>query len=279
MVTKIERGFEIPVLDHGKVALIDYMGDDKAIADAARISYMKQSDGEASDTRLIRYLMRKRHTSPSEMVTVKMYAAMPIFVMRQWVRHRTASYNEISGRYTQMPEVFYVPEKSRMCYQSKSNKQMSGDRMPEHMAEEACRIIEEASTASYSAYQTLLYMGLSRELARTVLPLNAYTHIYVTVNLHNLFHFLKLRDDPHAQEEIREYARAITVILKGLFPVSCQAYEDYVKNAVTLSAEEVRAVRELLRSFPDQVTDRIVEASGLQGSEAKDFLAKLGRML
>lgn len=215
----------IKVLDHGFVRLVDSMGSDLSVVRAARVSYNAEPRFDGSDEKLIRYLYRNNHTSPFESVSFTFEIKCPIFVARQWHRHRTWSYNEVSARYTELPEEFYVPELEQITGQSTSNKQMRTD----EIHPEAARFREQIAyfnRASFAAYRDMLAKGAPRELARSVLPLGTYTRYFGTVDLHNLFHFLKLRIHSHAQYEIRVYAEAILQLIKPIVPVSVAAFEE-----------------------------------------------------
>lgn len=220
----------IPVLDHGSVRLVDIMGDDDAIVQAARTSYGKGTKTVSEDAKLVDYLVRNRHTSPLEMVEFKFHCVMPMFVARQWVRHRTASINEYSARYSEVKDVFYVPHSSRVLGQGKANKQGSEGDLPlgakVTFIEDVTRISKEA----YEAYKLALESGVARETARILLPVNFYTEWYWKIDLHNLLHFLKLRLDKHAQYEIRVYAEAIARIVQAHCPV---AWESFSRHFLT----------------------------------------------
>lgn len=243
---------KIEVLDYGYVVLRDFMGDDREVADAARISYDAQERPVSDDEKLIRYLMRYRHTSPFEMCELKFELKMPIFVARQWVRHRTASMNEVSARYTKLPEEMFVPHPLALAKQSTLNKQGRG---PEHDYSPAAtsvmrKDIKTINRNAYAAYTDMIEeYDLARELARGVLPLNTYTKFVWKVDLHNLFHFLKLRTDPHAQKEIRAYADIIETFVATHFPICHQAWVDYSKEAVVLSRMEYKLVHDLLHFY------------------------------
>lgn len=257
---------EIKCLE-GFVRLVDFFGTDSSIVQAARVSYGKGTKKKSEDRGLIRYLISKRHTSPLEMVDFKFHCKMPIFVARQWVRHRTASLNEYSGRFSEMPNECYVPELERLQSQSTNNKQGSSG----EQVEEATWIqgtMGEEQKQSFSNYDDYLASGLSRELARINLPLSTYTQWYWKMDLHNLFHFLKLRLDSHAQYEIRVYAEAIFELIKPIVPTSCEAFEDYILNAVTFSRQEM----EIIRTFPCKSET----LDSLSKREKAEFLDKLG---
>lgn len=226
---------EIKVLDHGFVRLIDHLGDDLSVVRAARVSYnaeWRTGEDKGSDRRLINYLWRNKHTSPFEAVAFTFEIKAPIFVFRQWHRHRTWSYNEVSARYTELPEEFYVPEIKHIGVQSKDNKQARDISNQEitHDAqlekERELDILTYHMNGCFSTYRTLLKAGWPRELARSVLPLGTYSHMFATVNLLNLFKFIKLRDHSHAQFEIGEYARALKELIKPIVPVCVEAFDD-----------------------------------------------------
>lgn len=220
----MKKGHTIKVLDHGFVRYIDHMGDDQRIVESARISYKSPSKGPEQDKKLLNYLYRNRHTSPFEMVKVTLNIKMPIFVMRQYARHRMQNLNEVSARYTELPNEFYVPETWRK--QDKKNKQGSvATKKLQH--KNLSMELEAHCTDAYEFYEDLISRGIARELARMVLPINIYTEIYATWDLKNLLHFITLRDDSHAQWEIQEYGKAIKKILKELFPWTMEAYENY----------------------------------------------------
>lgn len=229
----MEKGKEIKVLDHGFVRYIDHMGTDQRIVEAARISYKSPSKGEEADKKLLRYLYKNSHSSPFEMVKVTLNIKMPIFVMRQYVRHRMQNLNEVSARYTQLPNEFYIPKNWRK--QDKKNKQGSfedGDWNPivfrgrMYDNPKATEALENFCSLSYELYEDMLNAGIAREMARMVLPLNIYTEIYACWDMKNLLHFISLRDDSHAQAEIQEYGRAIKEICRELFPWTIEVYEE-----------------------------------------------------
>jgi thymidylate synthase (FAD) len=235
----------VPVLDHGFVRVVDYMGNDDAIVQAARVSYGAGTKRLSDDRGLINYLMRMRHTSPFEMCEIKLHCKMPLFVARQWIRHRTASVNEYSGRYSEMDSDFYVPENFKG--QDPTNRQGSGDNVEDRVNQKMWIETSNASKAMWVFYQDLLKQGASRELARMVLPVNFYTQWYWKIDLHNLLHFLSLRVDPHAQYEIRVYADAILDIVKQWVPLTHAAFLDYRLEGASLSAKGLEVVRRRLR--------------------------------
>ncbi len=259
---------EIKVLDKGFVRLVDYMGGDERIVQAARVSYGSGTKTYRQDRGLIHYLIRNWHTSPFEQVILTFHTKMPIFVARQWVRHRTARLNEISGRYSVMKDDFYVPEPQHVSFQSESNKQGRGDTIP---LDEAMKIIEQMETeqrAAYASYEGMLEKGIARELARASLPISLYTEWYWQIDLHNLFHFLRLRLDPHAQYEIRVFAEAMATCAKAVAPLAYEAFEEHVMGAVTFSKAEAQALTRLMAG----------QDSGLEGRAASMFEEKLKRL-
>jgi thymidylate synthase (FAD) len=243
-------GEPIPVLDHGFVRVVDYMGDDAAIVQAARVSYGAGTRTARDDAGLIRYLMRHWHSTPFEMCEIKLHVKLPVFVARQWIRHRTASVNEYSARYSILDREFYIPEPAHLAAQSRVNNQGRGDVLE---GEEAARVLatlrRDAETA-YDHYEAMLstegQQGLARELARMNLPANVYTQWYWKIDLHNLFHFLRLRADPHAQYEIRAYAEALCDVARDWVPAAWDAFEDYRLNAVQFSGKGMQALRRML---------------------------------
>ncbi|MCL4543865.1 MAG: FAD-dependent thymidylate synthase [Chloroflexi bacterium] len=269
------RGRELPVHDHGFVRLVDYMGDDAAIVAAARVSYGAGTKSIRSNRGLIRYLMRHRHTTPFEMVELKFHVKAPIFVERQWFRHRTASINSISQRYSEMREEFFVPAPDAIRPQSPRNRQGRADEpMSREDAETAIRDWSAANAQTYALYHQHLVAGMSRELARINLPLSLYTEWYWKINLHNCFHFLSLRLDQHAQQEIRDYAQVIERIARAIAPVAYEAFEDYVLGAATFSRIELALLRKLVRGDP------VTEADLDHGETWRtEFEAKLGMLL
>lgn len=236
------------VLDHGFVRLIDYMGDETSITRAARVSYGKGTKTAREDKALIRYLMRQRHSSPLEMCEIVLHLKMPIFVARQWIRHRTASLNEYSGRYSEMPCEFYLPNELKK--QSSVNKQGSGESLDAQLSGSLAQDLESSYIVATETYHDCLQNDVSRELSRIVLPLSTYTEMYWKMDLHNLLHFLKLRLDSHAQYEIRVFAEAIAEIVKVWVPVVWEAFEDFTLNAHTFSASEMTTLRNLLSAIP-----------------------------
>mgnify|MGYP003868632721 CR=1 FL=1 len=255
MTLRSEINFEndsnyTPILDHGFVGLVDSMGSDSAVVQAARVSYGAGTKQVNDDRNLIRYLMRHKHTTPFEMCEVKFHLKMPIFVMRQLVRHRTASINEYSARYSVMTDEFYIPELEQIQKQSTTNKQ--GREESEWFfndKREVQHAFQRSFHNAYKEYTSLLGKednGLARELARSVLPVGGYTELYWKANLKNFLHMIKLRSDPHAQWEIQELANAMYNLVKDKFPQVCEAFEDYEQNAVTASRMEVDLLQALI---------------------------------
>jgi thymidylate synthase (FAD) len=238
----MDKGFEIKVLDHGFVRYIDHMGSDQRIVEAARISYKSPSKGDEQDKKLLHYLWKNKHTSPFEMVKLTLNIKMPIFVMRQYVRHRMQNLNEVSARYTELPNEFYIPKSWRK--QDTKNKQGSLEEEnwnPDVLAlaqvdyqsggikmrQDAAFATRDLCELAYALYQRMLDVGIAREMARMILPINIYTEIYTCWDIKNLLHFITLRDDSHAQAEIQEYGKAVKTICQELFPWTMEAYEKY----------------------------------------------------
>ena len=274
----------IPVLDHGFIRVIDYMGDDSAIVQAARVSYGKGTKKVQQDEGLIRYLMRHRHTTPFEMCEIKFHVKLPVFVARQWIRHRTANVNEYSARYSVLDREFYIPAPEQLAAQSAANRQGRGDVLEGETAARVLEILKEDSARCYENYEEMLNVredgtviqegkdGLARELARMNLPLNIYTQWYWKVDLHNFMHFLSLRADHHAQYEIRVYADAMLDVLDRWVPLAAKAFRDYRMGGVHLSAAGLAIVKRLLAS--EDVTQ---ETSGLSAREWRELMESLGR--
>ncbi len=268
------RGTEVTVLDHGFVRLVDFMGGDDDIVAAARVSYGKGTKKTRQDRGLIRYLMRHHHTTPFEMVEFKFHVKLPIFVARQWIRHRTANVNEYSGRYSVMEDKFYVPPPEQVTGQSKSNRQGRDEtELEPQTREDFLNFLKESNEQLYAQYQKALEGGVARELARINLPLSLYTEWYWKIDLHNLFHFLRLRLDEHAQWEIQQYAQAMAQMVKQVVPVAWEAFEDYQLNSQVFSAIELKAIFDQMSEFTPDV-DTLV-AAGLSKGEAREFIAKL----
>ncbi len=259
------------VLDHGFVRVVDYMGDDAAICQAARVSYGKGTNSVQNDEGLIRYLMRHWHSTPFEMCEVKLHVKLPVFVARQWIRHRTANVNEYSARYSILDREFYIPAPEHVNAQSVVNNQGRGEVLSPEDSARVLELLRADSTRCYDSYEEMIDedgLGLARELARMNLPANIYTQWYWKVDLHNLFHFLRLRADPHAQYEIRVYADAICEIVKDWVPAAYRAFEDYRLGAVSLSAQMVECVRRMVSG--EEVTK---ENSGMTAREWREFEA------
>ncbi len=255
-----------PVLDKGFVRLVDYMGSDQRIVQAARVSYGDGTKSVRQDAGLIDYLLRNEHTSPFEQVVFTFHAKMPIFVARQWIRHRTARLNEISGRYSVMSDEFYVPAPEDVSEQSLDNKQGRKSEAMEPAKAEAIRLAMEAvHDAAYTDYTRLLEEGTARELARVVLPLSLYTEWYWQIDLHNLFHFLKLRMDPHAQKEIRDYAVVLKDLASKVCPMAFESYDRHLAGGVKFSNDELAALQKMLDG----------QEHGLTGKAAERFETKL----
>ena len=256
MSTEFPEG-AIPCLDKGFVRLVDSMGGDDAIVQAARVSYGKGTRKVTQDRGLIRYLMRHRHTTPFEMVEFKFHCKMPIFVARQWVRHRTANINEYSLRYSEARDDFYIPDKDDIHFQSKVNRQGRDlTDVPDELKEKVIRYFEEMSERSFSLYQELNEAGIARELARAILPVNIYTEWYWKNDLHNTLHFLHLRMDSHAQYEIRVYANAMAKFVEEIAPIAFEAFMDYVVNGMRFTGTE-RSI--FTRNLPQRILDEVHE--------------------
>ncbi|MEJ0016799.1 MAG: FAD-dependent thymidylate synthase [Acetobacteraceae bacterium] len=272
-----------PVLDHGFVRVIDYMGDDAAIVQAARVSYGRGTRRVSEDAGLIRYLMRHRHSTPFEMCEIKYHVKLPIFVARQWIRHRTANVNEYSARYSILDREFYLPSPEHLAAQSPVNRQGRGDVLTGDAAAQVLDLLREDATRCYDHYAEMLNedaagqpldasrQGLARELARMNLTLNTYTQWYWKIDLYNLLHFLSLRADAHAQYEIRVYADRMLDTVAAWVPVAHQAFLDYRLGAVTLSSQMLAVVRRMLAGEDVQQAE-----SGLSRREWTELTAALG---
>ncbi len=272
----------MPVLDHGFVRVIDYMGDDAAVVQAARVSYGRGTRRVSEDRGLIRYLMRHRHTTPFEMCEIKYHVKLPIFVARQWIRHRTANVNEYSARYSILDKEFYIPAPDQLATQSATNRQGRGAVLEGDEAARVIAMLRDDSEQTYAHYEDMLNEdsegnrpdpsrdGLARELARMNLTLNTYTQWYWKIDLHNLLHFLSLRADAHAQYEIRVYADAMLETLRRWVPITCEAFEDYRMGGLQLSARGLEIVRRMIDGKqPDQ------KGSGLSPREWRELMAVL----
>ena len=272
----------LPVLDQGFVRVIDYMGDDGAIVQAARVSYGRGTRQVSDDRGLINYLMRMRHTSPFEMCELKLHVKLPIFVARQWIRHRTASVNEYSARYSVMQDEFYQPAADQLAVQSTGNRQGRGAVLEGAEALAVQHMLARNAESAYERYLGLLNLdeagqpidpdraGLARELARIVLPLHTYTEWYWKIDLHNLLHFIMLRADPHAQYEIRAYAEVLLDVVRRWLPLTHAAFVDYRLEGRALSAKALAVVRRLLKGEPVEQAD-----SGLSAREWRELMALL----
>jgi thymidylate synthase (FAD) len=273
-----------PVLDHGFIRVIDYMGDDEAIVQAARVSYGRGTRRTSEDQGLINYLMRHRHTTPFEMCEIKYHVKLPIFVARQWIRHRMANVNEYSGRYSVLDNEFYIPEPEHLAAQATTNRQGRGTILEGAAAQHVLDLLREDAERAYRGYAELLNEeaagtpidpgrpGLARELARMNLSLNFYTQWYWKTDLHNLMHFLSLRADLHAQYEIRAYAEAMLGTLARWVPMTHAAFLEYRMNAALVSATALAVIRRMLAG-----EDVAPEASGLSRREWRELMAVLGR--
>jgi thymidylate synthase (FAD) len=273
------------VLDHGFVRVVDYMGDDAAIVQAARVSYGKGTKSARNDRGLIRYLMRHRHTTPFEMCELKLHVKLPIFVARQWIRHRTANVNEYSARYSILDKEFYLPAPEHLAVQSSTNRQGRGETLTAEQSAHVLHLLRRDAAQAYDTYAELINDDgegapvdeqapqVARELARMNLSLNYYTQWYWKIDLHNLLHFLSLRADPHAQYEIRVYAEVIGELVKAWVPYAFEAYSDYRIGAKLFSRAEVDVIKALIAGGDP---DELLPATGLSLRERKAFREVLG---
>lgn len=278
----------IPLLNAGFVGLVDHMGDDSSIVQAARVSYGKGTKKVSEDRGLIRYLVRHLHTTPLEMVEFKFHAKIPLFVARQWIRHRTASVNEYSGRYSEMSEDMFTPSLETIKPQSSSNKQGRDGDFDEYDKAQIKYRIDENNARDQEEYHFLLKTALAKEIARGVLSVNNYTEWYWKIDLHNLFHFLKLRMDKHAQYEVRVFAEAMYELIKPIVPIACEAFEDYifdVKNGnyqnYKISKFELDALKDIIAHTIDQGADftqlyQELKEKGMSQREIDEFNIKFG---
>ena len=277
----------VQVLDHGFVRVVDYMGDDGAVVQAARVSYGRGTRRTSDDRGLIRYLMRNRHTTPFEMCEIKLHVKLPIFVARQWIRHRTANVNEYSARYSILDREFYIPDADVIRTQSRTNRQGRGEQLSPQEAARVQELLREDAERAYNHYEELLnespagesgddeQSGLARELARTNLSLNFYTQWYWKIDLHNLLHFLSLRADEHAQYEIRVYADAILErVVKAWVPLVYEAFCDYRMNSGNLSAGALSVVRSLVKGRRAEA-EELRKASGISAREWRELMETL----
>jgi thymidylate synthase (FAD) len=272
------------VLDRGFVRVVDYMGDDAAVVQAARVSYGRGTKSVRNDEGLIRYLLRHRHTTPFEMCEIKFHVKLPIFVARQWIRHRTANVNEYSARYSILDREFYTPAHEHLAAQSTMNRQGRGEVLEGEEAAEVLDWLKGDAEQAFGHYEAMLNetpdgqvvdpdrKGLARELARMTLPLSTYTQWYWKIDLHNLLHFLALRADPHAQYEIRAYADAMLQVVERWVPVTCKAFQDYAVGGAHLSAAGLAVVKRLLAGEDVQQ-----DGSGLSAREWRELMALLER--
>lgn len=276
----------VPVLDHGFVRVVDYMGDDAAIVQAARVSYGRGTRSVNTDRGLIRYLMRHRHTTPFEMCEIKLHIKLPIFVARQWIRHRTANVNEYSGRYSILDREFYVPAPEQLASQATSNRQGRGEVLTAEQSAQVLALLRRDAAQTYDTYEALINDAgdgtprdatapqVARELARMNLTLATYTQWYWKIDLHNLLHFLSLRIDAHAQYEIRVYAEAMAAIVQAWCPLAWESFDDYRLRGAVLSGAEVEILRAALGGT--DVAARVQAATALSAREKRELLDKLG---
>lgn len=279
------------VLDYGFVRLVDAMPSptdphsisaDDAIAQAARVSYGKGTKTVNENKGLINYLMKHRHTTPFEMVEMKFHCRMPMFVARQWIRHRTASVNEYSARYSEVPEIAYIPDTAKVLGQSKLNKQASDGELDEAVRREFVELLSNNSRESHNEYESFLRKGVSREIARTLLSVNFYTEWYWKIDLHNLFHFLSLRADSHAQYEIRVFAEKMLETCRSLAPLATEAFENHRMKSVTFSGDEIETIQKILTINPHDVLmrlDLIATENKWSERKKKEFAATLSKLL
>ena len=273
----------LPVLDHGFVRVVDYMGDDSSVVQSARVSYGKGTKKVSTDSGLIKYLMRHRHSTPFEMCEIKYHVKLPIFVARQWIRHRTANVNEYSARYSILDKEFYIPEKEHLAAQSKDNRQGRGDLINGKQADEILKILKEDAQKNYDDYEKMLNekydgsvidenkQGLARELARMNLTLNAYTQWYWKTDLLNLLNFLALRADSHAQYEIRAYADVMIDSLKKWVPITYEAFMDYRVGVTELSLKGKSVVKKMIKGEKCKFED-----AGLSKREWNELMESFG---
>jgi thymidylate synthase (FAD) len=265
----------IPCLDKGFVMLRDYMGGDEAIVQAARVSYGSGTKGVSTDKGLIAYLLRHRHTTPFEMVEFKFLVKLPIFVARQWIRHRTANVNEMSARYSVMEDEFYTPDESNVRFQSDVNKQGSSELdVPAELRTRVLDTLRAGAERAYGEYEDMVEADVARELARVHLPVSLYTQWYWKIDLHNLLHFLYLRMDEHAQYEIRVFAEAMARIVRDIVPWTWEAFEEYRLHGMELSRSEKEVLGQLLRGDEVVLPDSVIEGGRRRELESK--LRELG---
>ena len=267
-------GKEFKALDHGFIRVVDYMGNDNSIVDAARVSYGRGNKSVKDDESLIRYLMKHKHTTPFEMCEIKLHVKLPIFVARQWMRHRTASINEYSARYSILDNEYYLPEEENMLPQSNINKQGRGDFLENWEKQNGIALIKESSEKSFENYFEMLNLeenpnkkGISREIARITLPVNVYTQFYWKIDLHNFMHFIKLRVDKHAQLEIRKYAEILLEILKIWTPICYSAFVDYNLSAYSISKNGILLLVDILANNKKNLADYCLSKREIQEIE------------
>lgn len=266
-------GREYRVLDRGFVRLVDYLGGDARIVQAARVSYQEGTKTVREDGALIDYLVRHKHTSPLEQVVLTFHLKMPIFVARQWLRHRTARLNEVSGRYSVMQDEFYLPDDAQVRQQSTLNKQgRSDEEVPAELRAQTLNLLRAGQEHAYAGYQELLDDNVARELARINLPLSLYTEMYWQIDLHNLFHFLRLRLDAHAQYEIRSYGEVMAELARAVAPLAYRAFEEHILYAKTFSRSEMEV---LLGAVDKTRLEAALTASDLRKTRQREFLEKL----
>ncbi len=269
-------GSEYRVLDKGFVRLVDYLGGDARIVQSARVSYQGGTKTVREDAALIDYLVRHKHTSPLEQVVLTFHLKMPIFVARQWLRHRTARLNEISGRYSVMRDEFYLPEAAVVRRQSEVNKQgRSEEEVPAALQERTLELLKAGQADAYRGYQELLGEDVARELARINLPLALYTEMYWQIDLHNLFHFLRLRLDAHAQHEIRAYAEVMAELARAVAPLAYAAFEEHIVHAQTFSRSELEL---LLSALDREALEKLLQTSAMRRTRQRELLDKLKPM-
>lgn len=248
---------EYPVLDHGFIRLVDYLGSDQRIVQSARVSYGEGTKTYRQDKGLINYLLRNDHTSPFEQVVFTFHLKMPIFVARQWVRHRTARMNEISGRYSVLKDECYIPSPEHVAYQSQDNKQgRENEPVNKEVSDKVISLLKKANDEAFSVYHELLDLNIAREISRIDLPLSLYTEFYWEIDLHNLFHFLALRLDGHAQFEIRSYAEVMLEIVRKVCPIATEAFENHKLKGRSFSGKEVEAIKALIEGKEINLTER-----------------------
>lgn len=262
---------KINVLDKGFVRLVEHMGSDATIVQTARVSYDKGTKTKRSDRGLIRYLVRNFHSSPLEHVEFRFHLKLPLFIMQQLIRHRTSSINQISNRYSVVTNEYHTPDHLR--YQDSLNKQSSSGSLPEQETKRINQCNKTLMDNIFRNYEQMIDKGIAREQARTIIPHATYTECYYKMDLHNLFHFLKLRLDKHTQWETRQYAEAMYSLIKPIVPMACQAFEDYQLNAVTFSKYEMIFLRDLLGRLS---LDTSFLQKKLSKTEFSDFLKKIG---